>query len=88
MRRAPDLLSGDLFEVPAPHASLPGDLDIGLALRHLLSNLLKACPQSRFVVAAKMAELTGHDISKNQLDSWTAESREGWRFPLEYLPAF
>lgn len=20
--------------------------------------------------------------------SWTAESREGWRFPLEYLPAF
>lgn len=35
-----------------------------------------------------MSELTGSDITKHQLDSWTAESREAWRFPLEYLPAF
>lgn len=87
MRRA-DLLTGDLFEVPAPREALPGALDVGLALRHLLSKLLKNCPLSRFEVAARMSELTGHEISKHQLDAWTAESREGWRFPLEYLPAF
>ena len=35
-----------------------------------------------------MSELTGHDISKAMLDAWTAESREAWRFPLEYATAF
>jgi len=88
MRRAPDLLTADLFEVPVPVQPTPGALAVGPALRGLLSELLKRAPLSRFDVAARMSELTGESISKHQLDSWTAESREGWRFPLEYLPAF
>lgn len=88
MKRGQDLFTGDLFEVPAPRAPLPGALDVGITLRQLLSNLLKGSPLSRFEIAARMSELTGHEITKHQLDSWTAESREGWRFPLEYLPAF
>lgn len=87
MRRAPDTLSGDLFDIPVPASAAYGGLDVGMRLRNLLSDLLKSSPVSRHQVAARMAELTGHDISKHQLDSWTAESREGWRFPLEYLPA-
>jgi hypothetical protein len=87
MRRAADLLTGDLFAIPAPATPSIGGLDVGLRLRHLLSDLLKDSVLSRFQVAARMSELTGHEISKHQLDSWTAESREGWRFPLEYLPA-
>lgn len=82
-----DTLTMDLFEVPAARAPLPGALDVGVQLRHLLSDLLKDAALSRHQVAARMSELLGHDISKHQLDSWTAESREGWRFPLEYLPA-
>ena len=35
-----------------------------------------------------MSELVGEPISVHQLNAWTAESRDGWRFPLEYLPAF
>ena len=35
-----------------------------------------------------MAELTGDNISVHSLNAWTAESREGHRFPLEYLAAF
>lgn len=88
MRRATDLLTGDLFAIPAPAVPSAGGLDVGVALRHLLSDLLKASPLSRYQVAARMAELTGHEISKHQLDAWTAESREAWRFPLEYLAAF
>lgn len=88
MRRAHDYLTLDLFEVPVPRAPLPGALDVGLQVRHLLSDLLKECPLKRFEVAARMSELLGQEITKHQLDSWTAESREGWRFPLEYLPAF
>lgn len=87
MRRASDTLTADLFDVPVPRTPIPGALAVGHALRHLLSDLLKDCAQSRFEVAARMSELTGQEITKHQLDSWTAESREGWRFPLEYLPA-
>lgn len=87
MRRAPDTATIDLFDIPVPASAAYGALDVGMRLRNLLSDLLKASPVSRHQVAARMAELTGHDISKHQLDSWTAESREGWRFPLEYLPA-
>lgn len=88
MKRGHDTLTLDLFEVPVARTPLPGALDVGLQVRHLISDLLKACPRNRFEVAAHMSELTGHEITKHQLDSWTAESREGWRFPLEYLPAF
>lgn len=86
-RRSADPLTLDLFDIPAPSAPVHGGLDVGLQLRHLLSDLLKGSPMSRYQVAARMSELTGHEISKHQLDAWTAESREGWRFPLEYLPA-
>lgn len=87
MRHTYDPLTPDLFEVPVPLLATPGALSVGPALRGLLSDLLKRCPMSRFEVAARMSELTGEHISKHQLDAWTAESREGWRFPLEYLPA-
>jgi hypothetical protein len=87
MRTVRDLQTLDLFEVPTPRKPLPGALEVGLPVRHLLSEMLKASPLSRFEVAARMSELLGHEVSKHQLDAWTAESREGWRFPLEYLPA-
>ncbi|MHB1333432.1 MAG: hypothetical protein ACYCY1_12615 [Sulfuriferula sp.] len=85
MRR--NTLTADLFEVPVPAPRLPGDLAMGVQVRHQISELLKHSMLSRYEIAAHMSELTGEDISKHQLDSWTAESRSGWRFPLEYLPA-
>lgn len=83
-----DPLTGDLFEIPCPVSPMPGSLSFNRVIRRLLSDLLKQTPLSREEVAAHMSELTGDTITKNMLDSWTAESREGWRFPLEYLPAF
>lgn len=85
MRR--DSRTADLFEIPVPVSRLPGELAMGTQLRSLISTLLKDSPLSRYEIAAHMSELTGEEISKHQLDSWTAESRSGWRFPLEYLPA-
>lgn len=82
-----DTATADLFDVPHPASALPGEANIGTPLRHLLSTVLAEASGSRFQIAARMSELLGTDISKFQLDSWTAESREGWRFPLEYLPA-
>lgn len=88
MKNARDTMTLDLFEVPVPTAPMPGALNFDKTLRRLLTDLIKDCPHSRDIVAARMSELTGDPISKSKLDSWTAESRDGWRFPLEYLPAF
>jgi hypothetical protein len=88
MRRHQDTLTLDMFNVPVARVPLPGALNVGLAVRHLLSDLLKDSPHNRFEIAARMSELVGDEITKHQMDSWTAESREAWRFPLEYLPAF
>lgn len=87
MKHVRDLQTLDMFEVPVARNPVPGALNVNAAIRHLLSDLLKASPLTRFEIAARMSELTGQEISKHQLDAWTAESREGWRFPLEYLPA-
>ena len=58
-----------------------GSLDIDTEVRHLVSEELKGCPYSRYHVAARMSELTGTEITKSMLDSWTAESKEQHRFP-------
>jgi hypothetical protein len=78
----------DLFEIPRGPELLPGALDIDHHVRGLVSKLLKDTPLSRYQVAARMSELIGVEVSKHQLDAWTAESRDGWRFPLAYVPAF
>lgn len=81
-------LFDDLYPVPVERGNKPGSLDIDTELRHLLSDLIKASPLSRHQLAARMSELIGHNITKNTLDTWTAESRVEWRFPVAYLPAF
>jgi hypothetical protein len=85
-----DPLTIDLFDmviVPVARTPKPGALDINMQFRHVLSDEIKKSPLSRHQIAARMSELLGHEVTKHQLDSWTAESRDGWRFPLEYLPA-
>jgi cell division protein FtsB len=84
-----DLLTVDMFEVvPVETAALPGALDFDRQVRHLLAEAMKQSPLSRVEIAVRMAELTGENITKNSLDAWAAESRDEWRFPLKFLPAF
>ncbi|NHM25428.1 hypothetical protein G7K71_08470 [Desulfofundulus sp. TPOSR] len=66
----------------------PGSFNISSRLRNAISEGLKRSSLSRYEVAARMSELVGVEITKSQLDSWTAESKEYHRFPAEYLPAF
>jgi hypothetical protein len=67
---------------------VPGSFNLSFRLRNELSEGLKQSMLSRYEVAAKMSELLAVEITKSQLDSWTAESKEYHRFPAEYLPAF
>ncbi|MBN1830263.1 MAG: hypothetical protein JW884_14115 [Deltaproteobacteria bacterium] len=85
----PDQLT--IFDILSQQRSLepsPGSLDIDRQFRESVSAALKECPLSRYQVAARMSELTGFDITKSMLDSWTAESKEQHRFPAIFLPAF
>ncbi len=68
--------------------SIRGKESIDAAVRTLISDALKKCSLSRFEVAAKMSEALGVEITKSQLDSWSAESKENHRFPLVYTGAF
>ena len=65
-----------------------GKYDIDHVLRGMLSEALKQTSKSRWSVAAEMSEFIGAEITKTQLDSWTAESKEFHRFPFAYAPAF
>ncbi len=88
-RYNPSQLTMDkLFEVPAAPKLTPGSLQFNNELRNVLSAILKQSPKSRYEIAARMSELLDEEISKNMIDSWTAESRRGWRFPFEFTAAF
>lgn len=78
----------ELFEIPCPAQPAPASMDYDKEIRHLLSAALKETKKSRFEVCARMSELIGHEITISMLNSWTAESREAWRFPLAYATAF
>lgn len=74
----------ELFE----NQDLSGSLDISTKLRTALSAAIKSSPLSRHLIAGKMSDLMDRDITKAMLDSWTADSKDAWKFPAEYIPAF
>lgn len=76
------------FSFPVPPPCDAGSLNYAVELRHVVSTILKKTCKDRYEIAGKMSALLGVDISKSQLDSWSCESKDGWRFPLEYYVAF
>lgn len=65
-----------------------GAANVRERLRLSLCAAIKSCPLSRWEIAGRMSHLLGCEISKFQIDAWTAESKDGHRLPGEYLPAF
>jgi len=68
--------------------SIQGKTSVDAVVRAIISDALKRCPLSRYEAAAKMSDILGVEITKSQLDSWSAESKENHRFPLVYTGAF
>lgn len=66
----------------------PGGLNIDAAVREMVSDGLKKTTLSRYQVAAAMSRLLGREITKSQIDSWSAESKQSHRLSVVYLPAF
>lgn len=64
-----------------------GSLDFDTTIRELISHALKNTQLNRYGVAAEMSRLLGKEVTKSQLDSWSAESKENNRFYLSHLNA-
>lgn len=83
----------DFFAVPEVPVPTGGSLDCAAELCIVLADMItdairRKVIRSRHDLAARLSELTGKEITKAQIDAWTAESKEAWRFPFEYAPAF
>lgn len=68
--------------------SLQGKVSIDATVRAIISDALKRSPLSRYQVSSQMSEILGVEITKAQLDTWSAESKENHRFPYIYTGAF
>lgn len=58
------------------------------AVQEALKRTLRNCQLSREEIADEMTRLVSEKITKNHIANWTAESKNGWRMPLEYAAAF
>lgn len=65
-----------------------GSLAVGTRLERALSEAIRKSGLSRWEVAGRMSHLLGQEVTKFMLDAWTAESKDGHRFPASFLPAF
>lgn len=97
-----DVRQLDLFSLlhPNPNPPQPGDLNIDIRLRAAISEAIRRSGKDRYDICAEMAKLTGVEVSKHGLDSWSAESRakssdlldtngnKRWGIPAELLAAF
>ena len=82
-----------LIQMELPWSVLPtqnhraGNFRRHEAVCEALKSALSNCDLGRDTVADELSRLTGDKISINHLNNWTAESKNGWRLPLEYVAA-
>lgn len=74
---------GNLFDSKI----IEGSLDLSLIFRDSLSKALRGSKDSRWQIAAKISELTGHNITKDMLDKYTSSNLD-YGFRAEDLTAF
>lgn len=90
-----------LFSLLQPEAPPnPGSMDIGMRLRHAVSNAIQKSGKSRIDICAEIYKLSGREVPKSTLDGWSAESRDQsndcidfngnkrWGISSDVLPAF
>ncbi len=67
----------DLLKDLRPQNTEFSSFNIDLLFRKALRDAIKLSHLSREQIAMQMSELLGREVTKDMIDSWTAESREG-----------
>ena len=61
---------------------------LGLRIKDAIAEAIKGSGLKRYAIAGQMSEMLGAEITESMLNAYTAESKEGYRMPAEYIPAF
>lgn len=80
----------NFFDIPAAPQTNNGGLDIGHAVRDILSDVLsaaRAMGMDRDEVCAQIARLSNFHITRPTMNNYCAPSAVDRNFPLEALPA-
>jgi hypothetical protein len=79
--------AGELFPVRRPvEESRP--VDLSLRIKTAMGQALKACPDSAAIVAARIAEMTGRELTVDALYTFTAASKPEHDIGLTRFVAF
>lgn len=82
MRHGKDDRTLDLFAVPQPVLTVPGQGNYSVQVSELVSCMLKGTELDRYEVASRMSRLSGDDVSKNILDAWSSPARTDHNLPF------
>ena len=66
-------------------SSRPKAIGMDLALRSLLSKLIRSCSKTRMQIAKELSDLTGQYVTVHMLNDFTAESKGNARFPAAFI---
>ena len=61
---------------------------LALRMKESIAEAIKGSGMKRYAIAGQMSEMLGAEITESMLNASTAESKEGYRMPAEYLPTF
>jgi hypothetical protein len=83
----------DLIEEIAPEKFAlpdyqPESKPLTLRIKEAIGEAIKNSGLKRYDIAGRMGEHLGTEITESMLNSYTAESKEGYRMPAEYMPIF
>jgi hypothetical protein len=66
----------------------PDSKPLTLRIKEAIGEAVKNSGLKRYDIAGRMSEHLGMEITESMLNSYTAESKEGYRMPAEYMPIF
>ena len=61
---------------------------LGTRMKEAIADAIKNSGLKRYDIAGQMSEFLNTEITESMLNSYTAESKEGYRMPAEWLPTF
>lgn len=79
--------AGELFPVRAPRTG-PRATDLSLRVKTAMGQAIKDCPESVPIVAARIAELTGRELTADALYAYTAPSKPEHQIDITRFCAF
>ncbi|MPZ57583.1 MAG: hypothetical protein GEU91_14005 [Rhizobiales bacterium] len=82
-----DLFTADVYPVRVRTARVT-PVDLTLRIKSAMGEALKACPDSAAVVAARISELTGREITADALYAYTAPSKPEHEIGIVRFVAF